>query len=66
MVSLINNEYLVTGQGYEIKDPYKQTILLYDTFNASSENDAKSQFNIKYSPSHKIINIYSAQNLDQI
>ena len=58
-------EYLVTGQGYEKNDPYKQTILLYDTFNASNENDAKNQFNIQFSTSHKIINIYSAENLDQ-
>lgn len=63
---MTQSEYLVTGQGYDKQDPYKQSIILYDVFKASSENDAKEQFNNKFATSHSIMNIYSAENIDQI
>lgn len=52
-------EYLVTAQGYEKTDQYKQTILLYDTFHASSEEQAENNFLEKYEQTHHILNIYS-------
>ena len=57
-------EFLVTGQGYEHNDPYKQTILLHDTFFASDPNEAKNQFSDKFKSTHKIIKIFSSVNLD--
>jgi hypothetical protein len=56
-------EYLVTGQGYELDDRYKQTLLLHDTFFANNEEDAKNLFNKQFSVTHKIINVYSVKNL---
>lgn len=56
-------EYLVTAQGYNKTDDYKQTILLHDTFIAKDENDAKGLFNKKFENEYKIIKIYSAQDV---
>lgn len=57
------SEYLVTGQGYEISDAYKQTILLHDTFMATDEKNATELFNERFSITHKIIKVYSAENI---
>jgi hypothetical protein len=56
-------EYLVTAQGYMKTDPYKQTIILYDTFIATNEQEAKNQFHTKFSCSHNVIKIYSAEDI---
>lgn len=56
----MEKEYLVTAQGYEKNDPYKQTLLLYDTFNAETEKQAENCFMQKYELTHHIINIYSS------
>lgn len=56
-------EFLVTGQAYEKTDPYKQTIILHDTFFASSENEAKHQFGQRFEDMYEIITIYSAIGL---
>ena len=53
-------EYLVTAQGYDKQDSYKQTLILHDTFQAKDEHDARNQFYAKFSFTHKIMNIYSA------
>lgn len=58
-------EFLVTAQGYEKNDPYKQTILLHETFFADDENEAKTLFNNKFRRTHKIINIYSAVDISE-
>lgn len=57
------SEYVVTAQGYEKSDEYKQTILLHDTFMAKNENDAKELFNQKFENDYKIIKIYSTQDV---
>lgn len=57
------NEYLVTAQGYPKNDQYKQTILLHDTFMAKDESHAKELFNTKFEDEHKIVKIYSAQDI---
>lgn len=56
-------EYLVTAQGYEKSDQYKQTILLHDTFIAKNDTDAKEMFKIKFENEYKIIKIYSTQDV---
>lgn len=56
-------EFLVTAQGYIKTDPYKQTIILYDTFYAINEQDATNQFNKKFNCSHNLIRIYSAKDI---
>ena len=58
-------EFLVTGQAYEKNDPYKQTILLHDTFFAGDENEARTMFNNRFRSTHKIIKIYSAIDVTQ-
>lgn len=60
------SEYLVTAQGYEKQDSYKQTLILHDTFKASDEHDAKNQFSAKFAFTHNILNIYSAINVNDI
>ena len=57
------NEYVVTAQGYEKSDEYKQTILLHDTFMAKNENDAKELFNQKFENDYNIMKIYSTQDV---
>jgi hypothetical protein len=64
MEILMITEYLVTGQGYEKNDPYKQNTILYDTFDASDDTDAKKQFDFLFSMTHKITKIYSAIKTD--
>jgi hypothetical protein len=54
-----SQEFLVTGQAYEKNDPYKQTILLHDTFFAGDEDEARTLFNNRFCSTHKIMNIYS-------
>jgi hypothetical protein len=53
-------EFLVTGQAYEKNDPYKQTILLHDTFFANNQDEATSLFNKQFQDTYKIMKIYSA------
>jgi hypothetical protein len=55
-----SQEFLVTGQAYEKNDPYKQTILLHDTFFAGDEDEARAMFSSRFRSTHKIMNIYSA------
>ena len=55
-----SQEFLVTGQAYEKNDPYKQTILLHDTFFAGDEAEARVMFSNRFRSTHKIMNIYSA------
>ena len=58
----MNNEYIVTGQGYEHNDPHKQTILLHGTFQASSKIDANNQFKRSYlEDGVEIIRVYSTE-----
>lgn len=52
-------EFLVTGQAYEKNDPYKQTILLHDTFFANSEDEAKALFDNHFRQIYKVMQIYS-------
>lgn len=56
-------EYLVTAQGYEKNDQYKQTILLHDTFMAKDDIDAKEMFKTKFENEYKIIKVYSTQDV---
>ena len=58
------SEYLVTAQGYDKQDSYKQTLILHDTFQAADEHDARNQFSAKFSFTHNILNIYSAINVN--
>lgn len=58
-------EYLVTGQGYEKNDQYKQTILLHDSFFADNSDDASAQFENKFSNQYVLIKIYSVISLDK-
>jgi hypothetical protein len=64
MEYMMLEEYLVTGQGYEKTDTYKQTLILHDTFQASDEHDARNQFNAKFAFTHNVLNIYSAISLN--
>lgn len=59
-------EYLVTAQGYEKTDQYKQTILLHDTFMAKDDIDAKEMFKIKFEQTYKIIKIFSITDINYI
>lgn len=52
-------EYLVTGQAYDKKDEYKQTILLHDAFVAKDEFIAEDLFNQKFKDEYNIMKIYS-------
>lgn len=52
-------EFLVTAQGYEKNDPYKQTILLHDVFSAEDQGQATSLFNKQFQDTHHIMKIYS-------
>lgn len=56
-------EYLVTAQGYEKTDQYKQTILLHDTFMAKDDIDATEMFKTKFENEYKIIKVYSTQDI---
>lgn len=56
-------EFLVTAQGYDKTDGYKQTILLHDTFMAKDSNDAKGMFCQKFEDEYKILKIYSSQDV---
>lgn len=53
-------EYLVTGMAYEKNDPYKQTLLLHDTFLANDADEAKDMFHSSLGNSHEILKIYSS------
>lgn len=53
-------EFLVTGQGYEKTDEYKQTILLHETFFTKTELEAQLAFHQYFEPTYKIMRIYSA------
>lgn len=57
-------EYLVTGQGYDKSDEYKQTILLHDSFLTDHADKAKEMFTTKFEPDFHIINIYSVMDLN--
>lgn len=56
-------EFLVTAQGYDKTDEYKQTILLHDTFMAQDSDDAKGMFRKKFEDEYRIIKIYSSQDI---
>lgn len=56
-------EFLVTAQGYNIKDQDKQTILLHDTFMAKNDIDAKEMFTNKFQDEYKILQVYSTQDV---
>lgn len=58
-------EYLVTGQGYDKTDKYKQTILLHDSFIANNSDDASEKFTAKFSDKYKLIKIFSIISLDK-
>lgn len=58
-------EYLVTGQGYEKQDKYKQTVLLHDSFFANNSDDASVQFNDTFSKEYELLKIYSVIPLDK-
>jgi hypothetical protein len=62
MTNLIE-EYLVTAQGYENNDQYKQTILLHDSFFVENEHNATQAFKDKFEPTHTVMNIYSVTKL---
>lgn len=56
-------EFLVTAQGYDKTDEYKQTILLHDVFMAKDTDDAKSMFHKKFEDDYKILKIYSSLDM---
>lgn len=59
----IMTEYLVTAQGYNINDQYKQTILLHDAYIAEDEDHARREFIHNMSKDYHIMKIYSITNL---
>jgi hypothetical protein len=61
----MEKEFLITGQGYLIKDVYKQSIILYDAFYANSEEQAKNKFKKKFQSKYHIMNIYSIIDLQK-
>ena len=58
-------EFLVTAQAYEKNDPYKQTILLHETFLVDNETSAKTLFKNKFDEEFHIMNIYSAIGISE-
>lgn len=56
-------EYLVTGQGYEKNDKYKQTILLHETFFTNTKLEAQLAFHQYFEPTHKVMKIYSVEQI---
>lgn len=66
MENMMLTEYLVTAQGYDKQDAYKQTLILHDTFQAADEHDARNQFSAKFAFTHNILNIYSAINVNDV
>lgn len=63
MTNNTTTEYLVTAQGYENNDEYKQTLLLHDYFLVENENKAKQAFREKFNSTHTIVRIYSATKI---
>jgi len=61
----MEKEFLITGQGYLIKDTYKQSLILHDVFYANSEEQARNKFKKKFQSTHHIMNIYSIINLQK-
>lgn len=57
----MTTEYLVTGQGYEKNDEYKQTILLHEIFFTATKLEAQLAFHQHFEPTHKIMKIYSVE-----
>lgn len=57
----MTTEYLVTGQGYEKNDEYKQTILLHEIFFTETKLEAQLAFHQYFEPTHKIMKIYSVE-----
>ena len=57
----MTKEYLVTGQGYEKNDEYKQTFLLHETFFTTTKLEAQLAFQQYFEPTHKVIKIYSVE-----
>jgi hypothetical protein len=53
-------EFLVTAQAYEKNDPYKQTILLHETFFVEDEKEARTLFDNHFRKNFNIMRIYSA------
>lgn len=56
-------EFLITAQAYAKNDPYKQTILLHDTFFQSDKDTATKEFHNKFESDYKILKVFSAINL---
>jgi hypothetical protein len=59
-------QYNVTAQIYSLFDPYKQTILFNDMIVAESSSDAIIVFNSIFGIDHKILKIYSVEEISQV
>ena len=60
------NRYNITAQVYNRFDIHKQTILLNEVISANSQEDAKKTFREIYDTDHKIIKIYSAEEISKV
>ena len=56
-------QYNVTAQVYNLFDPYKQTMLFNDVISAKSSDEAVVAFNLIFGMDHKILQIYSVEEI---
>lgn len=56
-------QYNITAQVYNLFDPYKQTILFNDVISAKSSDEAVIAFNSIFGTDHKILQIYSVEEI---
>jgi hypothetical protein len=56
-------EFNITAQAYGLFDKYKQTLLLNEVVYAQSEEDAQKYFTDLITMSHKILKIYSIEQI---
>ena len=59
------NKFNITAQAYSLFDKYKQTLLLNEVVYAMSENEAVKYFNELLGMDHKILKIYSVEEISK-
>ena len=57
--------YNITAQVYSLFDPYKQTILFNEVISAKSQDEALFFFKDIFSMDHKILKIYSIEEISK-
>lgn len=58
-------KYNVTAQAYSLFDKYKQTVLFNEVICAESQSDALNNFKEIFEMDHKILRIYSIEEINE-